>query len=249
MYYCINASCLAQLVGRIEYFASRGAMDIEGFGTRLAQSFVEQGLLRDVADFYYLKAEHLLDLEGFAEKSVANLLAAIEASKKRPLWRLLTALGIRGVGAVVAQLLTQRFASLDELMAATGEGLEAIEGLGPHTAKNIVDFFAQERNRQLVQKLRRAGVRMTRLPEEAAPQEGPLTGLTFVITGTLPTMSRDKATEFIEAHGGRVTSSVSRNTSYLLVGEGPGGARLNRARQLGVDTIDEQELRRLVESE
>jgi len=248
MYYCINASCLAQLVGRIEYFASRGAMDIEGFGTRLAQSFVEKGLLRDVADFYYLKAEHLLDLEGFAEKSVANLLAAIEASKKRPLWRFLTALGIRGVGAVVAQLLTQRFASLDELMAATGEELEAIEGLGPHTAKNIVDFFAQERNRQLVEKLRRAGVRMTRLPEEAAPQEGPLTGLTFVITGTLPTMSREKATEFIEAHGGRVTSSVSRNTSYLLVGEGPGGAKLSRAGRLGVDTMDEEELRRLVET-
>ncbi len=249
MYYCINASCAAQLVGRIEYFASRGAMDIEGFGTRLAQSFVEKGLLQDVADFYYLKAEDLLDLEGFAEKSVANLLAAIEASKRRPLWRLLTALGIRGVGAIVAQLLISQFASLDELMGASEEELEAIEGLGPHTTKSIVDFFAQERNRNLVAKLRRAGVRMSRLPEEAAPQEGPLSGLTFVVTGTLPTMSRDVATEFIEAAGGRVTSSVSRNTDYLVVGEGPGGTKLSRARELGVRTIEERELRRLVEGE
>ncbi len=247
MYYCINASCPAQLVGRVEYFASRGAMDIEGFGTRLAQSFVEKGLLADVADFYRLKAEELLGLEGFADKSVANLLDAIEASKDRPLWRLLTALGIRGVGSVVAQVLTSHFASLDELMAASQEDLEAIEGLGPHTAKSIVDFFAQKRNRQLVEKLRRAGVRMTRISEEAAPREGTLSGLTFVITGTLPTMSRDRATEFIEAHGGRVTSTVSRNTSYLLAGEGPGGTKVNRAQQLGVNTIDEQEFRRLVE--
>jgi DNA ligase (NAD+) len=247
MHYCINASCPAQLVGRIEYFASRGAMDIEGFGTRLAQSFVDKGLLRDVADFYYLAAEDLLELEGFAEKSVDNLLAAIEASKKRPLWRLLTALGIRGVGAVVAQLLTSHFTSLDELMDASAEELEAIKGLGPHIAQSIVDFFAQERNRDLIEKLRRAGVRMTRRPEEAAPEEGPLSGKTFVITGTLPTMSREAATEFIVGHGGRVTSSVSRNTSYLLAGEAPGGAKISRAQELGVPTIDEQDLNRLVQ--
>ncbi len=145
----------------------------------------------------------------------------------------------------MAQLLTAHFASLGDLMAASQERLEGIEGLGPHTATSIVGFFAQVRNRNLIEKLRHAGVRMTRLPEEAAPQEGPLSGLTFVITGTLPTMSREAAAEFIEAHGGRVTSSVSRNTNYLLAGESPGGTKLNRALELGVPTIDEQELRRL----
>jgi DNA ligase (NAD+) len=247
MYYCINASCPAQLVARVEYFASRGAMDIEGFGTRLAQSFVEKGLLKDVADFYYLGAEDLLSLEGFGEKSVENLLTAIESSKDRPLWRLVTALGIRGVGALVAQLLTRHFGSLDELMAASEEELEGIPGLGPHTARSIVDFFAQERNRALVEKLRRAGVRMSRLPEEAAVEEGPLSGLTFVITGTLPSMSRDQATELIEARGGRVTASVSRNTDYLLIGADPGASKLRRAEELAVPTMREDELRRRVE--
>ena len=247
MYYCINASCPAQLVARVEYFASRGAMDIEGFGTRLAESFVEKGLLRDVADFYYLKREDVLELEGFAQKSVDNLLEAVEASKGRPLWRLLTALGIRGVGAVVAQLLTRHFASLEDLMGASQEELEGIAGLGPHTARSIVDFFAQERNRGLVAKLRRAGVRMTRLAEEAGPQQGSLTGLTFAITGTLPSMSRDGATEFIETHGGRVTSGVSRNTNYLVLGADPGASKPKRAEELGVERIGEERLRQMAE--
>jgi DNA ligase (NAD+) len=245
MYYCINASCPAQLVGRVEYFATRGAMDIEGFGERLAQSFVEKGLLRDVADFYYLEADDLLGLEGFAEKSAANLLQAIEDSKERPLWRVVTGLGVRGVGATVAQLLTRHFVSLDELMYASQEDLEGVEGLGPHTSRNIVDFFSKEQNRRVIEKLRRAGVGMTRLPEEAAVEEGPLSGFTFVITGTLPTMSRDAATEFIEAQGGRVTSSISRSTSYLLTGDRPGGTKVRRAEDLGVPTIDEEGLRAL----
>ncbi len=247
MYYCINASCPAQLVGRVGHFASRGAMDIEGFGERLAQAFVENGLLVDVVDFYYLRRDDLLSLEGFADQSADNLLAAIEASKNRPLWRLITGLGIRGVGGVVAQLLTRHFASMDELMGASQEGLEEIEGLGPHTAQSVVDFFSQGRNRRLIEKLRRADVRMTRLAEEEAREEGPLTGQTFVITGTLPTMSQEVAAEYIEAQGGRVTSSVSRNTSYLLSGERPGGAKVERAKELGVPIIGEDDLRRLVD--
>jgi len=247
MYYCVNASCPAQLVARVEHFASRGAMDIEGFGERLAQTFVDKGLLEDVADFYYLDRDELLGVEGFAEKSVDNLLASIEASKGRPLWRLIVALGIRSVGGVVAELLTSHFASLDDLMAASEEQLEAIGGLGPHTAGNIVDFFSRERNQRLIEKLRRAGVNMARLPEEEAPEEGPLSGLTFVITGTLPTMSRQEATEYVEARGGRVTSGVSGNTSYLLVGEGPGGSKTTRAEELGVPSVTENELRRMVE--
>ena len=247
MYYCINASCPAQLVGRVEHFSSRGAMDIEGFGERLAQAFVEKGLLVDVADFYYLRRDDLLSLEGFADQSADNLLAAIEDSKDRLLWRLIAGLGIRGVGGVVAQLLTRHFASIDELTGASQEGLEEIEGLGPHTAQSVVDFFSQERNRRLVEKLRGAGVHMTRLAEEEARAESRLTGQTFVITGTLPTMSREVAAEYIEAQGGRVTSSVSRNTSYLLSGERPGGAKVERAEELGVPIIGEDDLRRLVD--
>jgi DNA ligase (NAD+) len=222
-------------------------MDIEGFGERLAQTFVEKGLLKDVADFYYLQRDDLLGLEGFAEKSVDNLLGAIAASKERPLWRLITGLGIRGVGTVVAQMLSRDFSSLDELMAASEERLEAIGGLGPHTAGNVIDFFSQGRNRRLVEKLRRAGVGMSRLAEEEAPEEGPLSGLIFVVTGTLPSMSREAATELIESHGGHVTSSVSRNTSYLLVGLQPGEAKVKRAMELGVRSMNEEELLRLVE--
>jgi DNA ligase (NAD+) len=224
-------------------------MDIEGFGERLARSFVEQGLLKDVAEFYYLNRDALLSLEGFGDKSVENLLAAIEASKNRPLWRLVTGLGIRGVGAVVSQILTSNFSSLDDLIAADREQLEAIEGLGPHTAQNVVDFFSQERNCRLVAKLKRAGVRMTRLPEEVRGEGGALGGVTFVITGSLPTMSREEATEFIENHGGRVTSSISGSTNYLLAGERPGGTKVKKAAELGVRSISEEGLRRLIEQD
>jgi len=245
-YYCVNAACPAQLVRRVEYFASRGAMDIEGFGSRLAQQFVKEGLLKDVADFYYLRREDILALEGFAEKSTDNLLAAIEASKERPLWRLITALGIRFVGSTVAQLLTRHYSSIDELMAATQEELEAIEGLGPRTAESIVEWFGRERHRRIIEKLRRAGVRMEerREVEEEKPQ--PLAGLTFVITGTLPSMSREEAKALIERYGGKVTGSVSSRTDYLLVGEAPGATKYNRARELGVPMIGEEELLRMI---
>jgi len=245
-HYCVNAACPAQLVRRVEYFASRGTMDIEGFGSRMAVQFVKEGLLKDVADFYYLRREDILPLEGFAEKSSDNLLAAIEASRDRPLWRLFTALGIRFVGSTVAQLLSEHYSSIDELMAATQDELEAIEGLGPHTAGSIVEWFGRERHQKLIEKLRRAGVRM----EEARKRKGevgeeiaqPLAGLTFVITGTLPSMSRDEATAVIERHGGSVTGSISGRTNYLLVGEAPGGTKYNKGRELGVPTIGEAEL-------
>ena len=246
-HYCVNAACPAQLVRRVEYFASRGAMDIEGFGSRTAEQFVKEGLLKDVADFYYLRREDILSLEGFAEKSTDNLLAAIEASKDRPLWRLITALGIRFVGSVVAQLLTEHYSSIDGLMAAMQEELETIPGLGPNTAGSIAEWFGRERHRALIEKLRRAGVRMEerREIEEEKPQ--PLAGLTFVITGTLPSMSREEATALIERHGGKVTASVSSNTDYLLVGEAPGGTKYNKARELGVVMIGEAELMEILE--
>jgi DNA ligase (NAD+) len=214
----------------------------------MAGQFVKEGLLKDVADFYYLRREDILPLEGFAEKSTDNLLAAIEASKDRPLWRLVTALGIRFVGSTVAQLLTEHYSSIDELMTATQEELEAIEGLGPNTAGSIVEWFGRERHRALIEKLRRAGVRMEEKRgevREEIPQA--LVGLTFVITGTLPSLSRDEATALIERHGGKVTGSVSSRTDYLLVGEAPGGTKYNKARELGVSMIEEEELLGMIE--
>ncbi|MGQ9628262.1 MAG: NAD-dependent DNA ligase LigA [Anaerolineae bacterium] len=245
-HYCVNAACPAQLVRLVEHFVSRDAMDIEGLGSRKSELFVEKGLLHDVADLYYLKREDILKLEGFAERSTDNLLAAIASSKDRPLHRLVFGLGIRAVGAIVAQVLTQHFPSMDALMRATQEELEEIEGIGPHTAESVVEYFSLERNRQVIEKLRKAGVRMAE--ELPAPEVGPkpLEGLTFVITGTLPSMTREDAKALIERHGGKVTDSVSGKTSYLLVGESPGGTKFNRARELGIPMIGEAELLRMI---
>ncbi|HFD40801.1 MAG TPA: NAD-dependent DNA ligase LigA, partial [Anaerolineae bacterium] len=242
-YYCVNAACPAQLIRAVEHFVSRGAMDIEGFGIRQAELFVKLGFLHDVADIYRLTAEQLLPLEGFAEKKVANLLAAIEASKDRGPARLLTALGIRGVGSTVAQLLIDHFGSLDALAAASREELEAIPGIGPKLAASVVEWFRRETNRRVVEKLKAAGVR-TEAKKAAPVGPQPLAGLTFVITGTLPTMSRQQAKAFIEAHGGRVTGSVSGKTDYLVAGE-RAGSKLTKAEKLGVPVIDEATLRQM----
>ena len=243
-YYCVNAACPAHLVRSIEHFVSRGAMDIEGFGIRQAELFVKLGLVRDVADIYYLTADQLLPLEGFAEKKVANLLAAIEASKSRPPARLLAALGIKGVGVTVAQLLMDHYGSLEALAAASPEEMEQIPGIGPKLAQSVADWFDREPNREIVRKLKAANVRTEAEEAEQAGSQ-PLTGLTFVITGTLPTMSREQAKAFIQAHGGRVTGSVSGKTDYLLAGE-RAGSKLAKAEKLGVQIIDEAALRQMV---
>ena len=242
--YCVNAACPAQLVRSVEHFVSRGAMEIEGFGTRQAELFVEQGLIRDVADIYSLTAEQLLRLEGFAGKRVSNLLAAIEASKERGPVRLLTALGIRGVGSAVAETLIDRYGSLEALAAASVEELQQIPGIGPKLAESLVAWLGRESNRRVLDKLKAAGVR-TRLERAGAAGPQPLAGLTFVLTGTLPTMSREQATEFIQAHGGRVSGAVSGRTDYLVAGE-KAGSKLERAQKLGVKVIDEAGLRALV---
>lgn len=241
--YCVNVACPEQRVRRVGHFAA--VMDVEGLGERTAQLFVERGLVQDPADLYYLRPEHLLPLEGFAEKSVDNLLSAIQASKERPLAQVIAALGIQGVGGTVAQLLAQYYRSLDGLAAATQEELQHIAGMGPQTAGAIVDWFARPRNREFVDKLRRAGVKLEQ-EAPAGPAAGPLAGLTFVITGTLPTMSREEATRFVEQHGGKVTGSVSRKTDYLVVGEAPGGTKYRKAQQLGVPMIDETRLLEIV---
>jgi DNA ligase (NAD+) len=242
--YCVNAACPAQRVRRVAYFASRGAMDIETLGEKVAALLVGKGLVQDVGDLYFLKKEDLLGLEGFAEKRADNLLAAIAASKTRPLSRLLTALGIQHVGGVVAETLAQRFGSLDALAKASVEELQAIPGIGPRIAQAVVDWFARPRHRQIIEKLRAAGVRLS----EAAPVTagtGLLAGLTFVITGTL-SRPREEIAALIASHGGKVTDSVSRNTSYLVVGEAPGGTKYRKAQELGVPFLDEAGLMALL---
>ncbi|NPA26199.1 MAG: NAD-dependent DNA ligase LigA [Chloroflexi bacterium] len=244
--YCNNAACPAQLSRNIEHFASREAMDIEGLGRKIAEQLVDAKLVEDVADLYALKPEDLLPLEGFAEKKARKLVEAIQASKDRPLDRLIYGLGIRGVGAVTARLLADRYPDLDALRQATVDELAAIEGIGPVTAQMIVDWFNRERNQRLLEKLRRAGVWPRSQKAESQPETQPLAGLTFVITGTLPSMTREEAKAYIQRHGGRVTNSVSRKTDFLVVGENP-GSKLRKAQALGIPTIDEATLRRLVE--
>jgi len=244
--YCENPSCPAQLVRRVGHWAS--VMDIEGFGERLAELFVEHSLLHDVADFYTLQREDILALPGFAEKSTDNLLAAIDAGKDRPLARVLAALGIRGVGSTVADTLSQHFASLQQLREASAEQLQDIPGLGPIIGESIVTFFRNERNRRLLAKLQEAGVRMEREVSASGAAPQPFSGKDFVITGTLPTWSREEAMRFIEARGGRVTSSVSSKTDYLVLGENP-GSKVDKARQLQVTVIDQAELQQMAAGE
>jgi DNA ligase (NAD+) len=246
--YCNNVACPEQRVRSAWHFAM--AMDVEGLGERTIKLLVEHGLIDDAADLYGLKdrREELLSLEGFADKSVDNLLAAIEATKERPLGQVLRALGIRGVGGSITQVLTQRYCSLDELAAAGQEELEAIEGLGPHTAGAIVEWFGRPRNREFVGKLLEAGVKLEQ-EAPAAPVVGALSGLAFVITGTLPSMSRDEASKLIQQHGGKVAGGVSRNTDYLVVGESPGGSKYRKAQQLETPMIDEAQLLEMITQE
>jgi DNA ligase (NAD+) len=242
---CVNSACPAQLVRGVEHFVSRGAMDIAGFGIRQAELFVELGFIKDLADIYYLEPPRLLELEGFGDKKVANLTEAIAASKSRPPARLLTALGIQGVGAVVAEDSMAHFDSLDALAQATLEELQAVPGIGPVLAQSIVDWFTQAPNQRVLARLKAAGVAMSGPAKSLAVAEAQsLAGLTFVITGALPSMSRDEAREYIKTHGGKVTDSVSKNTSYLLAGDSP-GSKLEKATRLGVPVIDEAKLREL----
>ena len=247
-YYCENTACPAQLVRRVEYFASRPAMDIEGFGPKQAKLFCDKGFIKEIADIYTLK-EHrkeLLALEGYGEKKVNNLLNAIEASKQRPATRVLTAIGIRFVGPITAQLLLKHFRSIEALARASEEDLAAIEGVGPRIAQSVRAWFSHPANQRTIERLKSYGLQMA-LPEEekSESEDLPLAGMTFVITGTLPSWTREEAKEIIQRYGGKVTNSVSRRTTYLLVGENP-GSKLQKARELGIPTITEDELRAMI---
>jgi len=245
-YYCVNTACPAQLVRRVEHWVGRGALDIVGVGEEQARLFVEQGMVHDVADLYALTTDTFKDIPGYGPKRIANILAGIEASKERPLERLIAGLGIRSVGGTVAELLVRHYSSIDAVMVASTEELTAISGLGPHTTEAIAGFFAHEPNRLLIEKLRGTGLRVVREEIEQEPAGTALAGKTFVLTGSLPTLTREAATELIEAHGGTVSSSVSKKTDYLLVGESPGGAKYTKAQHLGVPLLDEAGLNLLV---
>jgi DNA ligase (NAD+) len=242
---CMNSACPAQLKERLRHFGSRRAMDVEHLGESTLDQLVDRKRVEDFADLYTLTAAEIAELERFAEKSADNLVAALAASKTRGLSRLLNALGIRLVGERVATVLATRFGTMENLMRASAPVLAEVHGVGPHIAKSLTTFFADETNRAVIERLAQVGVVMT----EAGHQENrprPLAGQTFVLTGTLPTLTRDAARELIEGRGGRVTSSVSKKTSYVVVGETP-GSKADDARRLGVTILDEPALLALVE--
>ncbi|HSH02429.1 MAG TPA: NAD-dependent DNA ligase LigA [Anaerolineae bacterium] len=241
--YCDNPACPEQLVRRVEYFVSRSAMDIDNFGSQTAELLVKGEFIKDVGDIYSLEEGQLLPLEGFKEKKVANLLAGIEASKQQPPERVLTALGIRYVGEVVARLLLSELGHIDRVGEATLADLEAIDGIGPQTGQAVVSWFQNGRNQEVLAKLRAAGLAFEAVKPEAGGAQS-LAGLTFVLTGTLPNWSRSEAKTFIEERGGRVTGSVSKKTDYLVAGEAA-GSKLEKAGDLGVPVLDEAGLRAL----
>jgi DNA ligase (NAD+) len=253
-WYCVNAACPAQLVRNVEHFVSRGAMDINGLGIQIVTKLIETGAVKDVADIYTLTRQDILaavtkkDRKTEKEppgKIADNLLAAIQVSRSQPLSRLLTALGIRGVGEVMAADLSRAFPSLDLLAQADEARLRMVEGVGPNIAEGIVDWFSRERNKTVLKKLKEVGVWPVNQQSEISNQQsGAFSGMTFVVTGTLPTFSREDAKEFIQSHGGKVTDSVSKNTSYLVLGETP-GSKYDKAKALGVKIIDENELKKL----
>ncbi|MDQ3981333.1 MAG: NAD-dependent DNA ligase LigA [Actinomycetota bacterium] len=239
---CVNLECPSQLVESLFHFASRGAMDIEGLGYKTIIWLTERGLLKDVADVYSLRPEHFEGHEGWGEISITNLMNAIESSKKRPLGNVLIALGIPHVGGRAFDIAAQA-GSLDRLREMTEEDFLAMEGIGPVIARSIAAFFSQPRNLDVIERLQAAGVDPVEAPRK---KEGPLLGKTFVITGTLEGFSRQGAQDAVEELGGKVTGSVSKKTDYVVVGENPGASKFDKARELGIETLDEAAFRSLL---
>ena len=244
---CINASCPAQLKRRLEHFAARGAMDIEGFGEAMVDLLVEHELTRDFADIYSLNVAKLSTLPRMGEKSIANLLAAVEESKMRPLWRLIFGLGILHVGATSARALANHFHLLDALMAATADDLQRIPDVGPVVGPAIAQHFGNPGNRAVIERLREAGLNFGEHDERPAQPTagGKFSETTWVLTGAL-SEPREAIAEVIRTHGGKVTDSVSKKTTYVLAGE-EAGSKLEKARKLGVHILDEAEFRQMLE--
>ncbi|HML20119.1 MAG TPA: NAD-dependent DNA ligase LigA [Aggregatilinea sp.] len=246
--YCTNPACPERIARNVEYFVSRGALDIDGLGERGVRLLLDLGLIHDEADIFYIKPDDLLPLEGFGEKRAANLMTSIERAKHRPLARLIAALGIRGVGSTTAEDLVEHFHSLDALAAASVKDLVGVDGVGPRTAQSLAEWFAEPRNKALIEKLRAAGVELVDTSAKPVNDSDKLAGMTFVLTGTLPSLTRTEASEIIQRNGGKVTDSVSKKTSYVVAGDAP-GSKLDKAQKLGISILDEAALLELVNGE
>ena len=244
-YRCVNVDCPARLLESVLHFAARGVMNIDGLGEAVAAQLLERGMVKSIADLYHLDEKKLLSLDRIGEKSAQSLLAEIERSKQAPLNRVLFGLGIRFVGERTAQLLAEEFGSMDALMAASADELERVDEVGPRISLAIAEFFEEAKNRELVEKLRAAGLTFT---AEKRKKSSQLEGLTFVLTGTLPTLTREDAKARIEASGGKVAGSVSKKTSYVVAGE-DAGSKLEKAQSLKVPVLSETDLLAMFKSD
>lgn len=244
--YCVNASCPAQLIRNVEHFASRGAMDITGLGIKVVEQIIKADLIHDVSDLYILSREALLALDGFAGKKADNLLEAIESSKKQPLNRLVNALGIRGVGEAMAEMLANNFGSIDGIANAGRDLLESVEGIGPNIAQAITDWFEQDSNKIIIERLKSYGLDPhTEIIPANAKEDLPLNGMNIVVTGTLQAYSREGIKALIKENGGKSADSVSKKTDYVVVGDNP-GSKAEKAEKLGIPVITEQQLLEMI---
>jgi len=239
---CIGLDCSAQLKGRIKHFASKRAMDIEGLGVKLIDQLVEKGLVKDVADIYYIAKEQLIALERMAEKSAQNIIDAIEASKEKPLAKFLYALGIRHVGETTAEDLARHFSRLDDFFHLSEEDLMEVEGIGPEVAASVHQFFRDKKNRESIDRLKKAGVKVI---EPKAKERGKLAGKVFIFTGALQTFGRDEARNIVESMGGTTASSVSKKVDFVVIGEDP-GSKLDKAKELGIKILTEAEFKKMI---
>ena len=240
---CIGLDCPAQLKGRIKHFASKRAMDIEGLGTKLTDQLVEKGLVKDVADIYYIKKEQLIVLERMAKKSAQNIIDAIEKSKNKPLAKFLFALGIRHVGETTAEDLAGHFLRLDDFFRLLEEDLMEVEGIGPEVAASVHQFFKDKKNKESIERLKKAGVKVI---EPKVKEKGKLVGKTFVFTGTLKAFGRDEARNLVESLGGMTASGVSKKVDFVVIGEDP-GSKFDKAKELGIKTLTEEEFMRIIQ--
>ncbi len=239
---CIGLDCPAQLKGRIKHFASKRAMDIEGLGVKLIDQFVDKGLVKDVADISYISKQQLIELERMADKSAQNIIDAIEKSKTKPLSKFIYALGIRHVGETTAEDLARNFPRLDDFFDLSEEDLMKVEGIGPEVAASVVQFFRDKKNKESIERLRKAGVEVI---EPRGKERGKLAGKTFVFTGALKTFQRDEARNLVESLGGTTASSVSKKVDYVVVGEDP-GSKFDKAKELGIKTLTEEEFKKMI---